>query len=96
MIVPALALVSRLLSPKAIGFGRESFALFLSPLRINLGLGTDGGGDQADPQSRAAASPRTIPYPLDRSQSDVTSDGMANGASSLNGHHIPDCLQRRR
>ena len=54
------------------------------------------GGDQADLQSRAVASPRTIPYPLDRSQSDVTSDGMANGASSLNGHHIPDCLQRRR
>ena len=53
-------------------------------------------GNQADTESRAAASPRTIPYPLDRSQSDVTPDGMANGTSSLNGHHIPDCLQRRR
>ena len=55
----------------------------------------DGGGDHAE--SRPRNVPRSNPYPLDRSQSDVTTAGMANGGSSgsANGH-FPNCLQRRR
>ena len=53
--------------------------------------GQDVDGDHADSRSRAF--PRTNPYPLDRSMSDVTSGGMANGGA--NGH-LENCLQRRR
>ena len=54
----------------------------------------DNNGQEVD---QADSKPRTNPYPLNRSQSDVTSAGMANGSSPIgvNGH-LPNCLQRRR